>query len=97
MPVPKFAENQSNASEADLQYKSPLDFREERFKGGVEQITASEASIAQSPWDLLPMNVGANNGTRQTTASSADLSMTPEHGWRSYPTPPSDRARKQSE
>ncbi len=96
---PKFAENQSNASEADLQYRSPLDFQEGRFKGGMEQSTASEAAISQTPWAPVPTFEGANKGTMQTTSSEAGLSHTPEHGWESYPTRPnmSERSIKQSQ
>lgn len=93
-----FAQNQGNASEADLQYKSPLSYQEDRFKGGTEQSTASMAAISQSPWDLMPINVGTNPITLQTTASDAPLSHAPEHGWESYPTKGnmSDRSIKQS-
>lgn len=91
-----FAENQGNASNADLQYNAPLDYAEGRFSGGIEQSTASEAAISQTPWDTMPMNVGAENGSKQITASEAPLSSAPMHGWQSYPTPPSVRAVKQS-
>lgn len=97
--APKFADNQQNASEADLQLRNPLDYAEGRFRGGTEQTTASEAAIQQTPWAPVPEFAGADKGARQITASEAPISTVPMHGWESYPTRPnsSERSIKQSQ
>jgi len=96
MAVPNFAQNQSSASTADLSTNSPLTYTEERFKGGVEQITASEAAISQTPFNKMPANENTQHGMMQVTASEAPLSHEPMHSWNSYTTPISERSIKQS-
>jgi len=91
-------EKQLLGEQADLQHNSPLNVEHDGKTGTPEkQLLGEQAPLSMTPATLAESQSGVSSGQFQTLGSQAPLSNTPIHGWTSYPTPPSNRAVKQSQ
>jgi hypothetical protein len=83
-----------NGSEMPLDKKSPLRGEFDDRAGKPEmQMVGSKCDLSRTPVEDFRSEV--SEGTRQTVASEAPMGRTPVKGWDSYPTPMSERAKKQ--
>ncbi len=81
-------------SELNLDKKSPLNGEFVDRAGKPEmQMLGSKCDLSRTPVEDFRSEV--KEGTRQSVASESPLGRTPVKGWDSYPTPMSDRAKKQ--
>lgn len=92
-------EKQLMGEQVPLQKNSPLEYQQSGKDAGhplMQTSGAEKAPIARTPYNLNPINEGTGKPLFQSIASAAPLSHEPMKGWQSFPTPMSDRAKKQS-